>query len=139
MEEKKFDIKSLIGFTLIFGILMWMMYSNQPSKEELAEKAKKEQAEKIAKIPSVTKSQEIVSPNDTTAIAATQYQAKYGAFANAAALSGTKNATTVLANKLLRLTVANKGGYITEATVLNEEQFKKGSGKAVKITIQTSI
>ena len=40
MEEKKFDIKSLIGFTLIFGILMWMMYSNQPTKEELAEKAK---------------------------------------------------------------------------------------------------
>ena len=49
MEEKKFDIKSLIGFTLIFGILMWMMYSNQPTEEELAEKAKKEQAEKECK------------------------------------------------------------------------------------------
>ncbi|MFY7938620.1 MAG: hypothetical protein ACOVOQ_14655 [Flavobacterium sp.] len=41
MEEKKFDIKSFIGFTLIFGILMWMMYSKQPTKEELSETAKK--------------------------------------------------------------------------------------------------
>jgi YidC/Oxa1 family membrane protein insertase len=49
MEEKKFDFKSFIGFTLIFGILMWMMYNNQPTKEELAEQKKKELAEKAAK------------------------------------------------------------------------------------------
>lgn len=35
MEEKKFDINSIIGFVLIFGILLWMLYNNQPTPEEL--------------------------------------------------------------------------------------------------------
>ena len=45
MEEKKLDLNTIIGFVLIFGILMWMMYQNQPTEQQLAaEKAKKEQA-----------------------------------------------------------------------------------------------
>ena len=41
MEDKKLDLNSIIGFVLIFGILIWMMYQNQPSKEQVAaEKAK---------------------------------------------------------------------------------------------------
>ena len=67
MEEKKFDIKSLIGFTLIFGILMWMMYSNQPTKEELAEAAKKEQADKEAKTPKSIPAVAAVQNSDPTA------------------------------------------------------------------------
>ena len=47
MEEKKLDINSIIGFVLIFGILLWMLYNNQPTPEELEaqEKAKQEQVE----------------------------------------------------------------------------------------------
>ena len=67
MEEKKFDIKSLIGFTLIFGILMWMMYSNQPTKEDLAEAAKKEQADKEAKTPKSIPAVAAVQNSDPTA------------------------------------------------------------------------
>ena len=134
MEEKKFDIRSLIGFTLIFGILMWMMYSNQPSKEEVAEKAKKEQADKVAK---ETKTQAsnvpTVQSTDSTAKISPEALAKLGAFAFAETLPSAKNATTLLANNLLSLKISNKGGYISEATILNQEQFKKGSGKAVQI------
>ena len=135
MEEKKFDIKSLIGFTLIFGILMWMMYSNQPTKEEVAEKAKKEQAEKEAKTPkSVTESvNTAVQSADSTAKISPEALAKLGAFAYAETLPSAKNTTTLLANKVLSLKIANKGGYISEATILDQEQFKKGSGKAVQI------
>ena len=43
MEQKKLDLNSIIGFVLISGILIWMLYSNAPTKEELQEKAKKEQ------------------------------------------------------------------------------------------------
>ena len=44
MEEKKFDLKSIIGFTLIFILLMWFMNNNKPSEEELAKrKAQQEQ------------------------------------------------------------------------------------------------
>jgi len=43
MEEKKFDFNSLVGFLLIGGILIWMLYLNKPTEEEL-------QAEKNALI-----------------------------------------------------------------------------------------
>ena len=47
MEQKKFDLNSLIGFLLIGGILVWMLYLNKPTEEELqAEKAKTEAAAK---------------------------------------------------------------------------------------------
>lgn len=45
MEQKKFDFNSLIGFLLIGGILIWMLYLNKPTEEEIqAEKAKTEAA-----------------------------------------------------------------------------------------------
>ena len=43
MEEKKFDLNSIIGFVLIFAILVYMMYTNQPTPEELAEQEKAQQ------------------------------------------------------------------------------------------------
>lgn len=113
---------------------MWMMYSNQPTKEELAEKAKKEQAEKEAKTPkSAAATAPIVQSTDSTAKVSPEALAKLGAFAYAETLPSAKNTTTLLVNKVLSLKIANKGGYISEATVLNQEQFKKGSGKAVQI------
>ena len=49
MEDKKLDFKSIIGFVLISVVLMWMMYSNAPTKEEQEAKAKQEQVEKAVK------------------------------------------------------------------------------------------
>mgnify|MGYP006989076138 FL=1 len=50
MEEKKIDINSIIGFILIFGILVWIMYQNQPDpKVVAAEKAQKEMVLKAQK------------------------------------------------------------------------------------------
>ena len=44
MDERKFDVKSIIGFALIFVLLMWFMNNNKPSQEELAKhKAQQEQ------------------------------------------------------------------------------------------------
>ncbi|SEP59105.1 membrane protein insertase YidC [Flavobacterium urocaniciphilum] len=133
MEEKKFDIKSFIGFTLIFGILMWMMYSNQQTEAEKKAQQQKEQAEKEAK--SVTKVTPTVAKTtiDSTGKISPEAVAKLGAFAYSETLPSAKETTTVLANNLLSLKVSNKGGYISEATILNEEQFKKGSGKAIQI------
>ena len=45
MEEKKFDINTTIGFVLMGGILIWMLYLNQPTEEEIqAEKVRTEAA-----------------------------------------------------------------------------------------------
>ena len=43
MEEKKIDFNSIIGFVLIFGILLFMLWQNKPTPEELEaqEKANK--------------------------------------------------------------------------------------------------
>lgn len=49
MEEKKLDLNSIIGFVLISGLLIWMLYSNAPTPEEIKEKEKKEQVEKQTK------------------------------------------------------------------------------------------
>ena len=46
MEEKKFDINSIIGFILLFGIMIWYFYQNQPTPEEL-EAQKQAEIEKV--------------------------------------------------------------------------------------------
>lgn len=137
MEEKKFDLNSIIGFALIFGILMWIMYQNQPTEQELAaDKAKKEQVDKDAKTVKTehTPIQSVVI--DTTQTDSTQLaklKGSLGNFAYSATLPSAKNDFTTIENDLLSLKIANKGGYIVDATMKNFEQFYKGSGSLVKI------
>ncbi|TKD57500.1 membrane protein insertase YidC [Flavobacterium sp. ASW18X] len=117
MEEKKLDVKSIIGFVLIFGILLGWMYLRQPSKEELeAEKAKQEQlaaaekkAEEAKQQPSQNQSKPSLNLNDSTAVA--NYKSAIGAFG----FTEVTNGTTVLENDVLYLVIANKGGQIVEA------------------------
>ena len=46
MEEKKLDINSIVGFLLITAVLLWMLYTNQPTAEEIkAKEAEKELVE----------------------------------------------------------------------------------------------
>ena len=131
MEEKKFDFKSFIGFTLIFVILMWMMYNNQPTKEELAEQKKKELAEKTAKSEKPQSVTNSVATNDS--VASPELKTKYGAFAYAATLPTAKDQVTEIKNEVLSLKIANKGGYIEEATILGFEAIKKGSEELVQL------
>ena len=44
MEEQKLDLNSIIGFVLISGILIWMLFSNAPTKEELQENSRSKSA-----------------------------------------------------------------------------------------------
>ena len=138
MEEKKFDLNSIIGFVLIFGILIWIMYQNQPSDKEIAaEKAKKElvakqeaQAKadktKTAVLPVVA-----VAPGDTVQLA--QLKKTLGGFAYSATLPSAKESFTTIENEKIKLKIANKGGYIVEATLKEFEKFKKGSGQLVEL------
>jgi YidC/Oxa1 family membrane protein insertase len=136
MEEKKFDLNSIIGFALIFGILMWIMYQNQPTEQELAaEKAKKEQVDTKAKAETQVAA-EAPMLTDSTATDSTQLaklQGSLGNFAYSATLPSAKNDFTTIENDLLSLKIANKGGYIVDATLKTFEQFEKGSGSLVKI------
>jgi YidC/Oxa1 family membrane protein insertase len=137
MEEKKFDLNSIIGFVLIFGILIWIMYQNQPSKESIAaEKAKKEQLAKTENANKVVAAQAVAAPSVVVAGDSTQMvqlQKKLGGFAYSATLPSAKNDFTTIENEVVKLKIANKGGYIVEATLKNFEKFKKGSGQLVEL------
>jgi len=134
MEEKKLDINSIIGFVLISGILLWMLYANTPSAEELKEQEKKELVEKQAKEAKPAKTvtpTTVVTPADATQTAAAQTQ--LGSFGYSATLPSATDAVTEIKNEVLSLKISNKGGYIVDATVLGFEQFEKNSKKAVQI------
>lgn len=115
MEEKKLDVKSIIGFVLIFGILIFMFYQNKPTPEELeAQKAKQEQMDAAAAEESspediVIDDTPAVNLNDSTAVAG--YKSQIGAFG----FTTPKGGTTVLENDVLYLEISKKGGHVVEA------------------------
>jgi len=117
MEEKKFDFNSLIGFVLLGAIMLWWMYTTQPTPEEVAaeEKAKSEQIQKeieATKTTDYSSTESIVKPTDS--ISLVQAKNQLGAFANSVTLT---DAETVLENDLLKLVISNKGGQIKEALI----------------------
>jgi YidC/Oxa1 family membrane protein insertase len=138
MEEKKLDLNSIIGFVLIFGILLWIMYQNKPSEATIAaEKAKKEQLAKASASKAKALEAEILATptavveGDSTQLV--QLQKTLGGFAYSATLPSAKNDFTTIENEVVKLKIANKGGYIVEATLKNIEKFKKGSGELVEL------
>ena len=138
MEQKKFDLNSIIGFALIFGILIFIMYQNQPDpKVVAAEKAQKELLIKEVKVKAldaktVAKATvAVAATGDSTQLA--QLQKTLGNFAYSATLPSAKAGVTTIENDLVKLTIANKGGYIVEATLKQFEKFKKGSGQLVQL------
>ena len=136
MEEKKLDLNSIIGFILIFGILIWIMYQNKPSEEAIAaEKAKKEmlakESAKKADAKQVVSTPAVVVAGDSTQLA--QAQKTLGGFAYSATLPSAKDTITTIENELVKLKIANKGGYIVEATLKNFEKFEKGSGELIEL------
>src|SRR5690554_8140050 len=65
MEEKKFDVKTLFAFVLIFGILLWIMYQNQPTPEEVTEsRAQKQEQVDVQQNTPVPTSTELLSTTD---------------------------------------------------------------------------
>ena len=138
MEDKKLDLNSIIGYVLIFGIFIWMMYQNQPTEKEIAaEKAKIEQvvvaSEKskqvVAKKAVITADASIVG--DTLQM--TKLKKSLGNFAYSAMLPFAKDTVTTIENEFVRIKIANKGGYIVEAILKNFEKIKKGSGELVEL------
>jgi len=136
MEGKKFDPNSIIGFVLIFGILLWIMWQNQPTEADIAaDKVKKELVIQDAKTKEAeakaTAAPAVISAGDTLQLA--QLQKSLGNFAYSATLPSANDSYTTIENKLVKLKIANKGGYIVEATLKNFERFKKGSGELVEL------
>ncbi|MES2811336.1 MAG: membrane protein insertase YidC [Bacteroidota bacterium] len=123
MEQKKFDLNSIIGFALIFGIMMWIMYQNTPSQAEID--AKKAKQEKVATTKVKTEEVKAVQAVATDSTQVKALQGTLGSFAYSAALPSAKNEFTTIENELVTLKIANKGGYIAEATLKNFKSIDK--------------
>jgi YidC/Oxa1 family membrane protein insertase len=137
MEEKKFDKNSIIGFGLIFLIVMWMMYNSQQAEQkEQAEKAKQAQVDKQKKAKEVAVKEVAAVVVDTVVndtVKKQKLQGALGIFAYSASLPTAKEGYTVLENDLVKLTISNKGGYVSEAILKKYEKFSKGSGQLVEL------
>ncbi|MDO9261238.1 MAG: membrane protein insertase YidC, partial [Flavobacteriaceae bacterium] len=115
MEEKKFDLNSLIGFILLGLIMVWYFYMNQPTPETQKQTPEivQDTVKKAEETTSLTTANTTMQPTDSAAVA--KNLSKLGAFSYAASLPTAKENTTVLENDLVKLTIANKGGQIVEA------------------------
>ena len=135
MEKKKFDFNTIIGFGLIFVIIVWMSYNSQDEAVKEEAKAKKEKAAQVqAAKTNITQVAPIVT--DTAVADSVKIQklkGTLGSFAYSATLPSAKTNFTTLQNEFINLKIANKGGYIVEATLKKYEKFKKNSGKLVEL------
>ncbi len=123
MEEKKLDVNSIVGFVLIFGILLFMLWQNKPTPEEqAAEKAKQEQLSKEQNAQKVNQKEDTFETTATdfqsgTSADSTKIEAlksKLGAFAYASTLPSAKDETTEVKTDLLTLKFSNRGGFLSE-------------------------
>ena len=136
MEEKKFDINSLIGFVLLGALMMFWLYNNQPTPEELEKQRtefKQDSIQKAQQIATPSKPIEdtaITAVNPTDSLATVNAQNALGAFAYSATLASAKANETVIENDLVKITVSNKGGQITEVEL---KDFKTHDQKPLYI------
>jgi YidC/Oxa1 family membrane protein insertase len=129
MEEKKFDVNSLIGFVLLGAIMMWYLYTNQPTPEELEKQKIERIQDSIQKVTeqlqknSIQKDTVLPTAKLTDSVTLANAQSELGVFAYSATLPSAKTGETLLENEFLRIKVANKGGQITEVELKNYRRY----------------
>ncbi|MFJ1328575.1 membrane protein insertase YidC [Capnocytophaga canimorsus] len=125
MEEKKLDFKTILGFGLIFVLLIWVMYNNRPTEEELAkQKAEKEQiASEKQQATSALQNERNTLTLPTDSLSRANYASLLGAFAYSANLPTAEQGQTILENEDVKILVSNKGGQITEVLLKNYKTY----------------
>ena len=99
MEEKRIDPLQIIGFFLLFLVLIWMMYDQSEMMEQNA------QAQANA-------------PTQTQAVDNNPQPEQLATTSNAPVLMDSiPEQITTIQNELLRLSITSKGGFIEEAEV----------------------
>ena len=110
MEEKRIDPLQIIGFFLLFLVLIWMMYDQSEMMEQNAQ---------LEPNATTTQSQVDDAPQPTVPVANNAL----------VVMDSIPEQVTTLQNELLRLAVTSKGGFIQEAELkqhtnhLNEQVF----------------
>ena len=134
MEEKKIDINTIIGFVLLFAIMIWYLYQNQPTPEEL-EAQKKAQTEKVEadqkvkeqdqSLSAVTTAEDYSNTSASDSLKQIELRNKLGAFAYASTLPSASETITEVENDVLALKFNNKGGHLVEVKLKKFVDFNE--------------
>jgi YidC/Oxa1 family membrane protein insertase len=127
MENKKFDINTVIGYVLIVGLLIWMIYTQQAEQSEV--QPEQDTTESVEAKPKQTKpepqnkvAEQTLQTQVDDSTRNNRLQALKGSFdyANINAKEG----ITTIENEILQLKVANKGGQVVEAKLKSFDTYK---------------
>lgn len=136
MEKKKFDLNSIIGFALIFGMVDVIMSDNRANKKSKSKKPEQEKIEKQKKTVAVSAKEITAVAADSTVSDSTKIkklQSTLGSFAYSATLPTAKEGVTVLENDFVKISVNNKGGAIAEVELKKFRKVQKNSGELVAL------
>lgn len=111
MEEKKLDSKTIIGFVLIFLLLLWVAYNNRPATPETAEKKEVEKKEST-QVVTEDKPQSQKTEKD------------WGVFSSA--MNTVFNQVVTLENDKVRVKINSKGGQILEVLLKSFDTYQPG-------------
>ncbi|MFQ3296830.1 MAG: YidC/Oxa1 family membrane protein insertase [Polaribacter sp.] len=121
MEQKKFDVNSFIGMILLGGIIFWWMSTQEPEIDTTNDSSKTE----IVTAPeanNTTNTAFVNAPSvENDSIKERNLKNQLGAFAQSA-ISASEG-VSVIENELVKLTIDNKGGQITQALVKNFKTY----------------
>jgi len=117
MEEKKIDSNTIIGFLLIGAILLFMLWQQQPTLEELAVQ-EEDKIEELANDAALNKAALTTNNASNQSIEDSQslsnLKNRVGDFAYSMTLPSATPAITTFENEVLALKIDNKGGFISE-------------------------
>lgn len=134
MEQKKLDRNSIIGFIIIAGLLIWMMFNNINKEQETIKDNKEAvQTEQIKQAQTDTIENAISSHFESDSLKNDALLSTLGDFAYSGMLSSAEGGSTQLKSNLLTLTIDNKGGMLSNVTVNDFTRFSKKSGEIVEL------
>ncbi|WP_109697646.1 membrane protein insertase YidC [Chitinophaga deserti] len=124
------DRNSVIGFVLLGALLVGYIWWNQKSSQDAKiEKARQDSIANLNK-PKAEQSKTVALGDSSAAVAphdSARLSSEYGPFTHAA--TGAE-ATTILENKLVKITFTNKGGQPKEIQLL---EFKSSAGQPLML------
>ena len=101
MEEKKLDLNTIIGFLLIGAILLYMLWQQQPTPEEIAAQEEARQEELVteaAKNKATLTTNSVSAQTTDTSLDLSNLKNKVGDFAYAMTLPSATSTITTFEN-----------------------------------------
>ncbi len=125
MENKKFDLQTVIGYVLIAGLLFWMIYNMQTQQAEAQKNTppEKEVVESPTPTPAPIENKPVIQKIETKdSLGLAKLESLSGSFEYANI--NAQDEITTISNEVLELKVSNRGGQVVEAKLKTFDTYK---------------